>query len=146
MDLIPRNVAIAVFAQGALVLLWIFVRSRGRSRSNEAASEPPTESVPLSTQPWVWVAGSMAGLAAILLFLRPCTAWYWSRHPPIVEHRSELLETASKRLNCPADRLAIKPFQDSGAEVTGCDRKIQVCWGRDLTHRSLVGWNGCYVP
>jgi len=88
----------------------------------------------------------MVCLAATLLLLGPCIAWYWSRHPPIIEHRTELLETASKRLFCPVDQLVIKPFGQSGAEVTGCDGKLLVCWGRDTIHRTPAGWNGCYVP
>jgi hypothetical protein len=145
MDIIPNKITIIVFAQGVLVLLWLLGNSWRRRRENALAAEPVAGKVPLSSQPLVWVVGTMVGLPAFLLLLRPCNTWYWSRHPPTIEHRSELLDTASKALHCPAEQLTIKPFGDTGADVTGCDRTTRSCWGRSSRYEPNA-WTRCYTP
>jgi hypothetical protein len=146
MDIIPEKITIIVFAQGLLVLLLLLGNSWRRRRERGLAAESTTENVPLSSQPWVWVAGTMVGLAVVLLLLRPFTTWYWSHYPPTIEHRRELLEKASKELNCPAEQLVIKPVGQTGAEVTGCDSDMKVCWSRVLGRRSRRTWAYCPLP
>jgi hypothetical protein len=146
MDLMPKQITIMVFAQGVLVLLLLFANSRRLRRKKASMAESSAEEVPLSSQPWVWVAGAMVGLAAVLLLMRPFTTWYWAHYPPAVEHRRELLDIASKQLLCPAEQLTIRPFGQRGAEVTGCDGKMKVCWEIIPGTRGHYAWTGCYTP
>jgi len=89
----------------------------------------------------VWVA-TVVLIATVVLLWRPCSTWYSSRYAPIVLRRSELLEAAAKELHCPAEQLAIEPFGDREAKVTGCGGNTRLCWRKGIGY----AWRGCYVP
>jgi hypothetical protein len=148
MDL-PKQTIIIVFAQGILAILLIIGYARRSRREKAIAAASSATSATSAAEKaaggpsWVWVAGSMAAFAAVLLFWRPVSSWYWSRHPPSIEHRSELLEAASHQLQCPAEQLTIEPYGDTGAQVTGCEGKARLCW-RKTSRYSSPAWLGCF--
>ena len=149
MDLIPKQIIIIVFAQGVIAILLLVGYAR-RSRRDKAIAtasveESTAETVARGLQSWVWVAGTMVFFAAALLLWRPVSTWYWSRHPPSIEHRSELLDAASKELRCPAERLTVAPFGDTGAKVSGCDGSTRLCW-RTPNRYQGPAWLGCFEP
>jgi hypothetical protein len=149
MDLMPKQIIIIVFAQSILAIVLLVGYARRSRRAKTAALEsgaaPTAETVGPGPQSWLWVAGAMLLFAAVLLLWRPVSTWYWSRHPPSIEHRSELLEAASKELRCPAEQLTIEPFEDTGANVTGCERNTRLCW-RVPSRYQGPAWLACFVP
>jgi hypothetical protein len=149
MDKLPLQVVLIPFACGALLLLlWLYVAWLRRRVQGKAPRVESNDATAATT--WkraVWIVGGFAGLAAIVLYFSPWTPGYRSRHPPIVEHRSKLVDTAAKELRCPAEQLAIQPSGDNGAQVQGCGRTIGLCWGAIAGRR---GWawsaSACYAP
>lgn len=141
MDYSLKQIAIIVAVQGALVAVLYLARARRARRGQQ------TDTTTMSPHAWAWPVGIVVLFAAVLLLRRPCTAWYSSRHPPTVEHRTELLQTASTQLRCPAEQLTIEAFThevsgSAGAKVTGCGGSTQFCWGR--TNRSgPPRWMAC---
>ena len=81
-------------------------------------------------------------LAAIPLLAPRCDAWHWSRHPPVEEHRRELLETVSKQFRCPQDQLTVSPEGSTGAAVVGCGSSTHLCW-RQLARLWPHAWQPC---
>ena len=151
MDNLPLRGILISFVSVALVWLWAyFAWRRRRGQDKTPMSEVASERAPLTWQRYQgWIAAVVVvGLVAILVsYYSPLTSSYLSRHPPIVEHRRELIETASKQLRCPPEQLVIKPSGDSGAQVQGCGGVIGLCWGAIVAHRAW-GWSvsRCYAP
>lgn len=148
MDLTLDRIIIMVLAQGALAILLFVGFARRRRREKTIAAEsgaaPVAETFAWSPQSWLWPVGIIVLFAVVSLLWRPVSTWYWSRHPPAIEHRSKLLEAASKQLHCPAEQLTIEPYGDQGAKVTGCAGNTILCWGR--TNRSVPpAWLGCHL-
>jgi hypothetical protein len=148
-DLILKRIIVIALVQGLLAILFLAGYARRRRREKTTATEPgaapPAETFAWHPQSWAWPAGIIVLFAAGMLLWRPVSTWYWSRHPPSSEHRSELLEAASKQLRCPVEQLTIEPFEDTGAKVTGCGGNTRLCW-RTTSRYGAPSWLGCYVP
>ena len=84
-------------------------------------------------------------LGSIPLLAPWCNSWHWSRHPPVEEHRRELIELTSKQFNCPPEELVITPSGDVGAEVRGCGGWTKLCW-RQPARLWPHAWRDCYSP
>jgi hypothetical protein len=149
MDQLPLQVVLTpLIGLAIVVLLWLYIRwLKRRVQGKAPVSGPASDPTATTWKQAVWMVGGLACLAAILMYFSPWTSGYRSRHPPIVEHRSKLVETASKQLNCPAEQLVLKPSGDNGAQVQGCGRTIGLCWG-SLMGRRGWGWSvsACYAP
>jgi hypothetical protein len=148
MDLTLKRIIVIVLVQGVLVILLYagYRRRGGREKTITAESGTTLAADPFAWHPqsWAWPVGIIVVFAAGALLWRPVSTWYLARNPPAREHRSKLLEAASKELHCPVEQLVIEPFGDNGAKVTGCGGSTQLCWGR--TNRSgPPGWIGCYL-
>ena len=112
---------------GALGWAYFFVRRRA-VRANPTPTPdraPKTKGTPL-----------LVGLALVLFLasipiIAPwVNAWDWSRHPPVQEHRRELIETVSKQFRCPPEELVVSPVGYIGASVVGCGGTTYLCWRR----------------
>jgi hypothetical protein len=145
MDHDIKRIIIIVLAQGALAILLLAVhvwrRHREKTLATESVSAPEPETVVRGPQPWVWVA-TVVLIAAVGVLWRPCSTWNSSHFAPIKIRRSELLEAASKEINCPAEQLTIEPFGDREAKVSGCGGNTRLCWRKGVGY----AWRGCYVP
>ncbi len=149
MDPILNRTTIIVLAQGVLVILLFagYARRsrRGKTMTTESGAEPATETFTWHPQSWAWPVGIVVLFIVGVLLWRPVSTWYAARHPPAIEHRGALIEAASKELHCPAEQLAVEPFGDNGAKVTGCGGNTRLCW-RTTTRYGALSWLGCYVP
>jgi hypothetical protein len=93
-----------------------------------------------------WPVFVMILLLGMIPVVAPwCNSWHWSRHPPTVEHRRELIELAAKQFRCPPEELAITASGEIGAEVRGCGGWTKLCW-RQLTRLGPFAWRECYLP
>ena len=155
MDLTPdlKRIIVIVLVQAVLaILLFAGYGRRGRREKTltaESGTPPAADSFAWHPQSWLWPVGVVVVFAAGALLWRPVSTWYLARNPPAREHRSKLLDAASKELHCPVEQLTIEPptpqtLRDGSAKVTGCGGNTQLCWGR--TNRSVPpGWIGCYL-
>jgi hypothetical protein len=145
-DLITKRIVVIGLVQVVLLIL-VFAVNAGRGRGDKTI-EPASGATPAADpyawhpQSWAWPVGIIVLFVVGSMLWRPVSNWYWSHNPPASEHRSELLETASKQLHCPAEQLTVELHGNKGAKVTGCAGNTQLCWGR--TNRSVPpAWIGC---
>jgi hypothetical protein len=129
-----------VLTLAIVVVCWVLALRHRRSRGGPTPAEATAERASLRNLP-LYVA-FLVCLAAFAILAPYCDRWGWSRHPPAVEHRRELLETVAKQLRCPPEALLVTPAGDTGADVTGCGGSTHLCWRR-LTRSGPRSWMAC---
>jgi len=141
-DLITQRIVVIGLVQVVLLILVFALhaqRSRGDKTIAPASSAPPAaDPYAWHPQSWAWPVGMIVLFAGGAWLWRPVSNWYGDRHPPALEHRKTLLETASKQLHCPIEQLTVESVGHKGAKVTGCGGNTQLCYGG----RHPV-WVGC---
>lgn len=132
-------------ALAVCVLALVLFVAMSRQRVREAAKASGQGIPRLREMPWVWVVGAMVIVVATPLLALRYEHWTLSRHPPMLEHRQELVQSASRLLPCPADEITFRAWGEAGVEVTGCARTIRMCWQK-YGRSSPYAWNYCYPP
>jgi len=106
---------------------WAYFFVRGRAMSANLTLMPSPAPKPKGT-PLVVGLALVLFLASIPIIAPRVNAWHWSRHPPVEEHRHELLEMVSKQFRCPLEELVVSPVGSIGASVVGCGGSTKLCW------------------
>jgi len=140
-DLITKRIVVIGLVQVVLLIL-VFAFNARRSRGAQtiapaAVATPAPDPYAWHPQSWAWPVGIIVFFVVGSMLWRPVLNWYEDRHPPALEHRKALIETASKQLNCPVDQLTIESFGHKGAKVRGCGGNTQLCYGG--RHPTWVG-------
>lgn len=63
-----------------------------------------------------------------------------AHHPAVSEHRTELVETAAKKMSCEPGGLKIVAEEPTIARVEGCNRSVTFRWGRVRSSDLPVHW------
>jgi hypothetical protein len=114
---------------GVAISIGLFVVSQRFFGANASADAPWRKDAP-PRQAKVGFLFVMFGGAGLLFFgIREYQQIQDRRHPPVEEHRDELLRAASQALGCGDDRVTVQPQEPTLARVEGCGQSRMLRWG-----------------
>lgn len=116
----------------AAVAVYFVQASRDARRAGELAGTFPGQRSPDENRARIFPIGVKVAAAAAAT---PLLFWALQRfeekwHPPVEEHRTELLAAAREASSCAADRLAVVVESPSTARIEGCGKTWFFVWGR----------------
>jgi len=78
---------------------------------------------------WGFLAVIFGGGAVLFFGVREYRTIQDRRHPPVDEHRDELIQVAARALRCDGDQLAVQAQEPTLARVEGCGQSSTLRWG-----------------
>src|SRR5262249_22284505 len=139
-----------------VIAYMVQVARRARAMSASPMGQATPEPIQQAGQAFSSV-GKMLGIAALLLtlyFVGNHLLEKW--HPPLEEHRHELMQAAVNAISCPPEKLTIVAETPRQARVEGCGSTRFFLWGRqrsgervrwrEIDPSCTVDWLGFKLP
>jgi hypothetical protein len=153
-----RSVAFLVPLLSIAAVIVYFIRARRSARNNnESAAILPGQGSSDEVRAIASVTAKVfAGVVA-------AGALYWAAdravekaHPPVEEHRPELLAAAANAADCPKEQINVVGVSTKTARVEGCGAPRYFLWGkqrrdepmhwRQFDPKCTVEWLGLQLP
>ena len=131
-----------VLSAVVVVASWIIYARIARRRALERGSDLPRRLAADGANKQSWRSAIGFVVVALMLVggLLIVQRFMEARHPPVTEHRAELLDAAAKAASCGRDALTVLVEGPKRARVSGCGLAMTFKWKRPFRNSGTTRW------